>query len=160
MNEVRQAGPDDWAAFRDIRLAALADSPDAFGSTLRDEQHNSEADWRKKLTTSVVFLGSRDGRVRAIASAYPLDGDAVELIRIWSHPDARGTGLAAATVGAVLDWAAGRTVTLWVGVENPAAERFYTKLGFRRTGKSGALARDESIEEVEMVIDRPTGSTA
>nr|WP_042189983.1 GNAT family N-acetyltransferase [Kibdelosporangium sp. MJ126-NF4]CEL19020.1 GCN5-related N-acetyltransferase [Kibdelosporangium sp. MJ126-NF4]CTQ95178.1 GCN5-related N-acetyltransferase [Kibdelosporangium sp. MJ126-NF4] len=152
MNEVRQALPEDWAAFRDVRLAALADTPDAFGSTLREEAEHPEAEWRRKLTTSVVFLGSRDGKVQAIASAYPLDSDEVELIRIWAHPDSRGTGLAAETVGAVLDWAKGRTVTLWVGVQNPSAERFYTKLGFRRTGRTGALPRDESIEEVEMLL--------
>ncbi|CAM3934951.1 GNAT family N-acetyltransferase [Kibdelosporangium persicum] len=152
MNEVRQASPDDWAAFRDIRLAALADAPDAFGSTLRDEVDSTEADWRRRLTTSVVFLGSRNGEVQAIASAFPLEGDEVELIRIWTDPRARGTGLAAETVGAVLEWAQGKTVTLWVGEKNPAAERFYAKLGFVRTGRRGPLPRDESIMEVEMVL--------
>ncbi|ONI77168.1 hypothetical protein ALI144C_34365 [Actinosynnema sp. ALI-1.44] len=151
MNEVVQAQPADWAAFREIRLTALADSPDAFGSTLRDEERNTEAEWREKLTTSVVFLGSRNGKVQAIASAFPVDGDEAELIRIWAHPDARGTGLAARTVQAVLDWAKDkRRVTLWVGEQNPSAERFYEKLGFRRTGRTGPLPRDESIMEAEM----------
>nr|WP_225954613.1 GNAT family N-acetyltransferase [Kibdelosporangium phytohabitans] len=137
-------------------MTALADSPDAFGSTLSDEERSTEADWRRRLTTSVVFLGSREGKVQAIASAYPIDGDDAELIRIWAHPDARGTGLAAQTVQAVLDWAKGRKrVTLWVGEENPAAERFYVKLGFRRTSRTGALPRDESILEAEMVFQPP-----
>jgi GNAT superfamily N-acetyltransferase len=108
--------------------------------------------WRERLTTSVVFLGSRLGKVQSIASAFPIEGDEVELIRIWTHPDARGTGLAAETVGAVLDWAKGKTVTLWVGEKNTAAERFYTKLGFERTGRRGPLPRDASIVEVEMVL--------
>lgn len=152
MNEVRQVQPDDWEAFMDIRLESLADAPDAFGSVLRDEIANTEADWRRRLASSVVFLGSQDGKDRAIASACPLDGDEVELIRVWAHPSVRGTGLAEATVGAVLDWAKGKTVTLWVGEKNPAAERFYTELGFERTGRRGPLPRDESIIEVEMIL--------
>ncbi|SMD15953.1 GNAT family N-acetyltransferase [Kibdelosporangium aridum] len=152
MNAVWQACPDDWETFMDVRLESLADAPDAFGSTLRGEITNTETDWRQRLTKSVVFLGSRNGKVQSIASAFPLEGDEVELTRVWTHPDARGTGLAAETVGAVLNWAKGKTVTLWVGEKNVAAERFYTKLGFERTGKRGSLPRDESIMEVEMIL--------
>ena len=46
MSEVRRIGPDDWELFRDIRLRSLADSPDAFGSTLERERAFRHAELR------------------------------------------------------------------------------------------------------------------
>lgn len=156
MNEVVQAGPDDWETYREIRLAALADAPDAFGSTLALELERPEAKWRETLTISAVFLGRRDDKVLAIAGGFPKpDGD-TELWGVWAHPSTRGTGLAADVIRAVLDWAKDRKqIAAWVGEKNPAAERLYTKLGFRRTGVRGPLPRDANIMEVELMLRLP-----
>ena len=37
---------DDWAAFREIRLRSLLDSPDVFGSTYGEESSHAEPAWR------------------------------------------------------------------------------------------------------------------
>ena len=67
MSELRRLGPDDWEAFREIRLRSLADSPDAFGSTLEREQAFTEDDWRRRLSGPVYAVTTRaGGRRRAL----------------------------------------------------------------------------------------------
>jgi RimJ/RimL family protein N-acetyltransferase len=135
MNEVSLAGPDDWRAYREIRLASLTDSPASFGSTVELELGLSEGEWRGRLETARTFFGSRDGKLLAIATGLPLPDRDAELVGVWAHPDARGTGLAAEVVGAVMTWAKDRPrVWAWVTSNNPAAERLYAKFGFRRSG--------------------------
>lgn len=154
-HQVWRATARDWATYRDVRLASLADSPDAFGSTLARETELTEADWKARVARSATFLGARGGRALATAtgirSTDPDDGG-VEIVGVWAHPDARGTGLPAATVRAVVSWAGERPVRLWVAVTNVAAERFYAKLGFEPTGRRGPLPRDHSITELEMAL--------
>ena len=65
MATLRRLGPDDWETFRDDPARGLADSPDAFGSTLAREQAYGEDDWRRRLTGPVyVVEDPRPGRRR------------------------------------------------------------------------------------------------
>jgi predicted GNAT family acetyltransferase len=151
MNEVTVAQPDDWRTYREIRLAALTDAPQAFGSTLERELALTEEEWRGRLTTSTTFFGHRDGKLVALASGLPRPGGDVEIVSVWAHPSARGTGLAAKILSSVLAWAQDYPrVILWVAEDNPAAERFYVKLGFRRTGEQQPLPSDPARLEFQL----------
>ena len=55
--EVRSVNVDEWEAARDIRLAALADSPSAFGSTLQREFAFDELDWGRRVEGGHRDLG-------------------------------------------------------------------------------------------------------
>ena len=50
--EIRRATVDDWEASRDIRLRALAESPDAFLSTLEREAAFDDEVWMSRLEGS------------------------------------------------------------------------------------------------------------
>ena len=46
---VREVGPDDWRTWRALRLASLAEAPDAFHSRLEDWLGAGEHVWRERL---------------------------------------------------------------------------------------------------------------
>ena len=52
---VRQLTPDDWRTLREVRLAALADAPDAFMMTYADAVGLDEQEWRIRTTRSDMF---------------------------------------------------------------------------------------------------------
>jgi GNAT superfamily N-acetyltransferase len=134
--QVARLTPADWREYRAIRLAALAEAPFAFGSTLAGEQRLREPEWRARLAGRAQFVVR--WRERAIGTAAGLlDGDGAELVSLWVDPTWRGRGVGDLLVQAFLDWArhqGHREVRLWVGVDNCPAERLYARHGFVRTG--------------------------
>jgi GNAT superfamily N-acetyltransferase len=151
---VRRLQPDDWQVLRDIRLAALADSPSAFASTLAREQAFTEADWRWRLTNgcSVVATDGVHGESVGLAGGYLHDG-VPELIAMWVHPTRRGSGAAEQLVEAVAAWAReqdGARLRLWVVEGNDRAERVYRRLGFAQTGAAQPVPGNPSLTEVQM----------
>lgn len=133
--ELRALSPDDWELWRDIRLRALADSPESFGATLA-EWHSAHQDrWRHRLTAvpfNVVAVVCDEAVGQASGTQF--DGQrCVELISMWVAPPARGTGVADALVSAVRDYAerAGASaLKLSVRRCNGRAIGMYQRVGF------------------------------
>ena len=48
MSRIRPLLADDWPLYRSLRLRALRDSPDAFGSTFAAEAQRTDADWQAR----------------------------------------------------------------------------------------------------------------
>jgi hypothetical protein len=71
--EAQQLRPEDWRAFREIRLAMLADAPQAFGSTLDEAVRLAEADWRQRLAGRTQFVVRQSGRAVGTAGGFVED---------------------------------------------------------------------------------------
>src|SRR5262245_53778043 len=104
---VRRMVPDDWAIWREARLASLADAPHVFGSTLALEEQFDEADWRLRLRpengmAAVAFVD--DHAVGLIGAYVGEDANDPVLVAAWVHADARGHGVGDALVAEVLAW--------------------------------------------------------
>jgi RimJ/RimL family protein N-acetyltransferase len=146
--------PDDWAEFRDARLAALADAPEAFGGILADEVRMDEAAWRKRLSARAQFLAREDGRTVGMAGVFR-DGknEACELVSMWIAPSHRRRGVGQRIVERVIAHARElgcEEMRLLVAEDNPAAERLYARCGFTRTGIAGPIRPGELRLRVEM----------
>jgi GNAT superfamily N-acetyltransferase len=155
---VRRVERADWAALREIRLEALSDSPEAFGSTLADTQRFTARQWRAKIATLVYFLVERDGRVVGMVSGGYNDNRPGThwLYGMYVTRSARGTEASTRLVRAVLEWArdeGASEVYLHVAAAAPRARTFYRKVGFRETGEIFAMERDLRVTMYTMVKD-------
>ncbi|WP_433578893.1 GNAT family N-acetyltransferase [Nocardia brasiliensis] len=155
---IRLLAADDWEAFRRIRLRALADTPQFFGSTLADAQARTEEGWRAALSQRVQFMAVADGvELGTVGAMRDADRGGLHLISMWVAPEARGTGVSDLLVEAVLDWAdTAGSPPVWLEVAdgNTVAERLYLRHGFVRTGVTGPVAPDDPRLEHELVRRR------
>ncbi len=153
---IRRCTTDDWRALRTIRLEALADTPDAYGSTYGESVRFSDAQWRDMATKWLYFLAERDGEVVGMVSGGLNDAHPGTrwLYGMYVTPSERGTGTAELLVEAVGDWAESEGVDevyLHVTTSVARARAFYDKLGFRPNGESLEMDRDSSLTLVTMV---------
>lgn len=146
---MRPVTADEWMLWRAARLEALRESPAAFGSQLTDWIEASEERWRERLSvTGAHDVLAFDGEhVVGMVSGMPVADDPTrtELISMWVAPSARGTGLAAALIDRIVDWAtqAGASVVdLSVMPDNPAARRAYERAGFVALSEPGDALPD------------------
>jgi ribosomal protein S18 acetylase RimI-like enzyme len=152
--DLRELTSKDWTVFRDLRLRALADAPDAFGSRLADWATSPEATWRARLDDVALTVAARRGPEHVGMASGMLDGDDVELISMWVDPAVRGTGVATALIEHVVGWAEGlgRTTYLMVRSDNARAIAAYERAGFVDLG---VPAGHEGPPESRMVHRRP-----
>ena len=142
---------DDWKLWRELRLAALAEAPYAFGSTLGAWQDAGEEQWRDRLRIPGArdLVGYLDGEPVGMASGVPAGADAVEIISVWVSPAGRGRGVGDALIGAIADWAAASgaaAVRLSVRADNAAAVRLYERAGFVHVGPNPEDPREIVME--------------
>lgn len=161
---IRPIRPDEGAAFRAIRLRALADSPAAFGSTLADTAARPPSYWDARARgdtghqESALFVAEVPGGWVGLVGCFgPAPGDPpdAELISMWVDPGWRGRGIGQRLVERVVDWARQRgmeSVVLWVTEGNMPAAALYERCGFRDTGDTQTLPSDETRRERKMVM--------
>ncbi|WP_203706924.1 GNAT family N-acetyltransferase [Asanoa iriomotensis] len=143
MVDLRVLAEDDWKLWRELRLAALAEAPYAFGSTLAGWQDAVEEQWRQRLRIPgardlVAFLGDQPV---GMASGVPTGDGAVEVISVWVSPAGRGRGVGDALLDGIVRWAAesgASAVRLSVKADNAAATKLYERAGFVHVGPNPA----------------------
>ncbi|WP_244963124.1 GNAT family N-acetyltransferase [Nocardioides dongkuii] len=139
MPEVRiLAAAEDWRAFREVRLRALADAPDAFGATLVEAETLPDEVWRERAAAARgrALLVLEDDRPVAMGGVFVPDGEDPMIWGMWTAPEARGCGHAGRLLRELLDWCRARdlAVRLHVTEGNEAARRLYVGHGFVPTG--------------------------
>lgn len=142
--EVLVLTPDDWQLWRGLRLAALAEAPAAFCSTLAGWSGAGDAEqrWRARLTEVPFNLVlTLDGEPLGMVSATaPGPAGEIDLIGLWVAPAGRGRGVGDEAVRQVVAWAhahhPGRALGLSVRSDNQPARALYARHAFVDVGPS------------------------
>jgi ribosomal protein S18 acetylase RimI-like enzyme len=160
MLEVRLLSADQWPEFRDIRLAALKDTPESFLSRYEDETDFGEARWRAEfdrgdwhigfeLECPVSLLGCTREETTPSSECY--------LEFLWVSPECRYRGIGHSMVTAAIERlrAQGvRTIFLWVLNGNDSAVRLYSRIGFvsgnHRQPLPGRPGRTEELMRLDL----------
>ena len=146
MTAVRLLDAADAIAFREFRLAGLAESPASFGSGVDDEQSKTTAEWRDRVTptdASAVFGAFEDrdlvGVVRVVREAGLKQMHRASITSMYVAPAARHRGVAAELLQRALShaqcWEGLRQVELAVTVGNASAIRLYQRFNFVEFGR-------------------------
>jgi len=153
---VKALDGEDWQAFRDVRLAALRESPEAFASSYEAELQYDEDFWRARLARSERLLACDGDQPIGIASLGQAEEEGVaELFGMWVSPSRRGSGVAweLTHAAALHARAAGRrALKLWVSTDNGRAVAFFSSYGFRPTDQRRPMTTDAEVEELAMIV--------
>jgi GNAT superfamily N-acetyltransferase len=152
---VERLDPTSWERLRRIRLRALDDAPDAFGSSAASEGDRDQATWQRLVVLGPWWLAVEEGDdVGMVAGGHREGDDRTRWVySMWVERPWRGRDVAGALLDAVVDWARSDGASLLgLDVTNrvPRARRFYERYGFVATGVVVPLPRDPSIELAEM----------
>lgn len=148
--------PDEWQIYRELRLRSLAESPDAFGSTLAAESSRADREWIERLRSGCD--SETDLPLIAVSNSQPIglawgrfpnpdDREKAHLFQMWVDPDFRGRGAGSALLRGVIEWAAemgASFLLLGVTCGSPAV-RLYARAGFEPAGDPGPLRAGSSL---------------
>jgi ribosomal protein S18 acetylase RimI-like enzyme len=140
----------EWPVYRALRLQALQDTPDAFGSTWAEEAARPVDAWQERLRAGVA--SGADLPLLALAAGVPAglcwakqdadDSRRVHLFQMWVAPEHRGIGLGRQLLRGAIDWASARgaqSLCLGVTLGDSSALRLYRAAGFVAEGEAEAL---------------------
>jgi RimJ/RimL family protein N-acetyltransferase len=136
-----ELSPDDWSRLREIRLASLLESPEAFGSSYEREIAFTEKEWYELFNLNSYLVASIDGKDIAIMFLEKLRGDFGATCWVggcWSNPEYRGIGAVRAMfdyVDSVSEEKGWQIQGLGVFIVNKSAIAAYEKLGFKAMGE-------------------------
>jgi ribosomal protein S18 acetylase RimI-like enzyme len=158
---VRRVRADEWEELRALRVRALEESPDSFGSTAFEARRRDEAEWRAWATagasssTSAIFVAEEGGRLAGLCGVFLHEGEPWigQIVAMWVDPRHRGRRLAEELLDAASEWSADRgadELVLDVTETNEAARRLYGRAGFAETGTTVPLRSNPALLTVEM----------
>jgi len=156
--DVRYGTEDDLALWRDVRLRSLADTPDAFGSTIERERAFTDDEWRARLHPPAVLV-LHDGQAVGLGGGFEVRAGVLLVVAMWLEPSWRGRGLSRRILDMVVEWARARDLDVELDVARgaPAARAAYERYGFAYTGAQSPIREGSDIVTDRMVLPRPPG---
>lgn len=140
--EIVTLAVDEWPAYKQLRIEAVSDSPQAFGSNREQQLTHPDSFWQKRLEDAALGQGQWllfarcNGALAGMIGAYQDEETPQEatVISVYVSPSARGRGISTLLMRAILDELRKAGIQkAWIGVniEQKAALHLYLKSGFQ-----------------------------
>ena len=156
--QTRRLAPADAALFREIRLEALRDNPEAFASTFEAENAQPLTWFSDRLGRSNMVGAFLDSQIVGIAGLVIAEGRKEVhkgmLVGMYVRPDSRESGIGQRLVETIIELARERVevIQLTVASDNEQARRLYARLGFVEYGiEKKALKQVGSYYDVALM---------
>jgi RimJ/RimL family protein N-acetyltransferase len=159
--EVQELLPRDWQRLRTLRLASLADSPQAYGASYEVEAELPERTWRERMSTVRYVTAIIAEQDIAVMSIEEMDGDFganIWLGGCWVDPSVRGQGVMRVMlnyIDSIADERNWRCQGLGVWPNNFDAIAAYEKLGFVKRGELQQSSRKPGLFFQRMIRQSP-----
>ncbi len=159
---VRSFKKSEWKAYREIRLRALRESPDAFGSTYQESRNYTDDMWISRLKTATTetdfpMAATIDARIVGLGRVKiePPVVDVAHLYQMWVAPEARGKGVGKTLLKAAISWAEDHNamkMLLDVTCGDRPARRLYDAFGFEPAGDPLPVRENSDLLEQPMEL--------
>jgi RimJ/RimL family protein N-acetyltransferase len=134
---VRPTTEADADAFREMRLEALRNHPEAYSADYDEQANFSREQWLERLRNGNTFVACEGDTLVGMAGIFrdgtPKTQHKGKIWGVYVRPNFRGHGLAQRLVNTCVDWARAqqlRYVMLAVITTNTSAVNAYKKCGF------------------------------
>ena len=164
---IRKLTEEDIDALWNLRLRALQDNPEAFGSTYEETLQRGKESYRQRLRqprTETFFIGAFEGEsLVGMVGFFQESGTKGQhkgyIISMYTTPEQRGRGIGKALVSEAIAQARMipglEQLLLAVVTTNTAARRLYRSLGFEVYGlEPRALKQGDQYWDEELMILR------
>jgi ribosomal protein S18 acetylase RimI-like enzyme len=153
----------DWEVYKEIRLASLLDTPEAFGSTFEREIAFEKERWIQRLDTagredvSFPVMARINDKACGLASGLADESDAgiAHVYQMWVAPEFRQLGIGKGLLNHIIDWAKQvgfMSLVLAVNPKNNEAKKLYLSAGFIEQGELEPLRPDSNLTAQNMVL--------
>jgi ribosomal protein S18 acetylase RimI-like enzyme len=159
--EVRQLDSSEWEVYKEVRLRALQESPDSFGSTFEREAAFSDDRWSERLgadDNNTFLVAELDKKVIGlVCGTLPAQNDGYgTLYQMWVDPDYRGNGVGKILLARMIQWAMSAKLVglaLTVTTINTEAVSLYELAGFSSSTEFEALREGSELEVCSMRLE-------
>ena len=162
MVSIRLMLSHEWYLHREVRLQALLDSPDAFGSSYEVEAMRSNSEWQQVIETALasgknhVYLAESDGVVCGLVwcKLSAVEAGLAEIFQMWVNSKHRGMRVGEKLLQAAIACARNHRIeriSLEVTATNYAAAAFYQSQGFQLMDEMG-LENASNVDTFTLVL--------
>jgi len=153
---------EDWQPWKLLRLEALKNSPESFGSSYEEEANWPDLDFQNSLTKSDIFGVFVDNSLVSCAGFYSLNSAKTKhrgvIWGMYTRPECRGQGIASALIQTIINHAKSHVTQqlhLTCVTSNLGAVAFYQKQGFKIYGTEPRALKigDTFFDEHLMILD-------